>query len=571
MRRLLPNFAWPMFAGLLLLGCQSVPPGAPAEKPVAAEKTATVPPAPTHPQKKGAPLFSHLGSYQRDVTTSNEQARRYFNQGLILTYGFNHEEAGRSFKEAARLDPSCAACWWGVAIVLGPNINLPMLPPAAAPAYEAVRKAASLAGGASPVEKALIGALVKRYAEKPPENRAALDLAYANAMREVAAQYPQDPDVLALFAESLLDLSPWNYWQPDGSPKDFTAEAIKTIETAMALSPAHPGALHYYIHVLEEVQPDRATAAADTLRDLVPDAGHLVHMPGHIYIRTGRYQDALDVNVKAGEADQSYITQCNVQGFYPLAYHPHNWHFVWAAATFAGNQEDALIGANKVQHLMHGNSESDPMLGPIIQHFALTPLYANVRFGLWDQVLATPAPAGAYMQAIWHYARGFAYAARNDMPRAENELVELQRLVAEPELAKMSVSARNTADKLVLIAEKMLMGNIEARKRNFPVAIAALNEGVKIEDSLGYAEPEDWHYPVRLYLGAVLLDAGKPAEAEAVYRDDLKKHRENGWALFGLAQALDAQSKRTDGSEARARFETAWRGADISLTSSVIR
>jgi tetratricopeptide (TPR) repeat protein len=455
--------------------------------------------------------------------------------------------------------------------VLGPNINLPMLPPAVGPAYEAAQKAASLAGGASPVEKALIGALVKRYAEKPPEDRSALDLAYANAMREVAAQYPQDPDVLALFAESLLDLAPWNYWQPDGTPKDFTTEAIKTIESAMALSPSHPGALHYYIHVLEETQPDRATVAADRLRDLVPDAGHLVHMPGHIYLRTGRYQDALDVNIKAGEADQSYITQCNVQGFYPLAYHPHNWHFVWTAATFLGNEDSALMGANKVQHLMHGGPESDPMFGPVIQHFALTPLFANVRFGLWDQVLATPAPTGPYMQAIWHYARGFAYAARNDMPRAENELVELQRLAAEPVLAKMSVSARNSSDKLVLIAEKMLIGNIEARKRNFPVAIAALAAGAKVEDTLGYSEPEDWHYPVRLYLGAVLLDAGRPAEAEAAYREDLKKHPENGWALFGLAQSLDAQSKRSEATDVRKRFDTAWRGADISLTASVIR
>jgi tetratricopeptide (TPR) repeat protein len=562
-----------MAACAFLLGCQSTPTGAPGNvtpesRPVADQSTSG---SAANAQTKGAPLFSHLGTYKRDVTTSNEQARRYFNQGLILTYGFNHEEAGRSFREAARLDPKCAACWWGVAIVLGPNINLPMLPPANAPAYEAAQKAASLAGGASPVEKALIGALVKRYVEKPPEDRSALDLAYANAMREVAAQYPQDPDVLALFAESLLDLAPWSYWQPDGTPKDFTNEAIKTIESAMALSPSHPGALHYYIHVLEETQPDRATVAADRLRDLVPDAGHLVHMPGHIYLRTGRYQDALDVNIQAGEADQSYIAQCNVQGFYPLAYHPHNWHFVWTAATFAGNQESALMGANKVQHLMHGNPENDPMIGPMVQHFALTPFYANVRFGLWDQLLAASPPTGPYMQAVWHYGRGFAYAARNDTPRAENELSELQRLAADPALPKMSVSGRNSAGKLTLIAEKMLIGNIEARKRNFPVAIAALREGAQIEDTLVYSEPEDWHYPVRLYLGAVLLDAGKPADAEAVYLEDLKKHPENGWALFGLAQALDAQSRRADAVEARKRFDTAWRGADISLTSSVIR
>jgi tetratricopeptide (TPR) repeat protein len=294
-------------------------------------------------------------------------------------------------------------------------------------------------------------------------------------------------------------------------------------------------------------------------------------MPGHIYIRTGRYQDAIDVNIKAGEADQAYIAQCNVQGFYALGYHPHNWHFVWAAATFAGNEEDALMGADKAQHLMHGNPADDPMIGAMVQHFSLTPLYADVRFGLWDQVLATSPPAGPYAQAIWHYARGFAYGARNDMARADNELSEVKRLQADPSLPKMSISTLNTADKVVAISERLLTGNLEARRRNFPVAIAALRDGVKLEDLLGYSEPEDWHYPVRLYLGAVLLDAGKPAEAEAVYLEDLKKHPENGWALFGLAQALDAQSKRADATEVRKRFDTAWRGADLSLTASVIR
>ena len=570
MPRLLPTIV----CGMLLSACQSTPPAdAPKEEAATVKVTGTDVPEVPRPdaQKKGAPLFAHLGTYTRDVTTSTVQARRYFNQGMILTYGFNHDEAGRSFREAARLDPKCAACWWGAALVLGPNINLPMMAQAAGPAYEAAQQAASLAGGASPVEKALIGALLKRYEEKPPEDRSALDLAYANAMRQVVAQFPQDPDVLALFGEALLDLSPWNYWLPDGTPKPTTTEAIRSIESAMALSPSHPGALHYYIHVLEETQPERATAAADRLRDLVPDAGHLVHMPGHIYLRTGRYQDALDVNVKAGEADQSYITQCNVQGFYPLAYHPHNWHFVWAAATFEGNQESALMGAEKVQHLMHGSRADDPALGPMVQHFALTPLYAEVRFGLWDQVLAAAPPAGAYSQAIWHYARGFAYAARNDIPRADNELSEVKRLSADPALPKAFVSARNSADKLVAIAEHLLEGNIAARKRNFPAAIAALQEAAKLEDTLGYSEPEDWHYPVRLYLGTVLLEAGKPAEAETAFREDLKKHPENGWALFGLAQALDAQSKRPDAADARKRFDKAWRTADISLTGAVIR
>jgi tetratricopeptide (TPR) repeat protein len=562
------RYALAAAAGLFVLGCQSSPPSAEQETPRAAPAAATPAPA---AQKRGAPLFANLGSYQREVTTSNAQARRYFVQGMVLLYGFNHDEAGRSFREAARLDPKCAACWWGAAYVLGPNINLPMLEPAYAPAYEAAQKAASAANEASPVEKALIGALVKRYGEAPVADRSALDLAYANAMRDAAVQFPQDPDVQSLFAEALLDLSPWNYYEPDGKPKSTTLEAIQALETAMNLSPSHPGALHYYIHVLEETQPERAVAAADRLRDLVPDAGHLVHMPGHIYLRTGRYQDAVDVNIKAGDADQSYITQCQVQGFYPLAYHPHNWHFVWAAGTLGGNQEDALMGAEKTQHLMHSHSPSDPMVGSIVQHFSLTPLYAQVRFGMWDKVLSTPAPAGVYPRAIWHYARGFAYAAQNDMPRAENELEELRRLKSDGSLAKTQLSARNFADKVVSISERMLTGNLEARRKNYAPAVAALREAAKIEDTLAYSEPEDWHYPVRQYLGAVLLDAGKPAEAETAYLEDLKKHPENGWSLFGLAQALDAQSKRSEAADVRKRFDTAWRNADISLTASVMR
>jgi tetratricopeptide (TPR) repeat protein len=571
----------------VVAGCQSTPPPASSESPAAPASQEAPSPAATNapsdasasaepaaasaPAKRGAPLFANMGSFQRDVTTSNDQVRRYFNQGMVLAYGFNHEEAARSFREAARLDPNCAACWWGVALVLGPNINLPMLDPVVPEAYAASRKAQSLAKSASPVEQALIAALVTRYVEAPVADRSNLDRAYADAMRDVAEQFPKDPDVLSLFAESLLDLSPWNYWLANGKPKDTAAEAIQTLERAMEISPYHPGALHYYIHALEETQPARATPAADRLRDLVPDAGHLVHMPGHIYLRTGRYQDAVAVNIKAGEADTSYINQCQVQGFYALGYHPHNWHFVWAAATFAGNRQNALMGAEKTQHLMHGNSPDDPAFGPIVQHFALTPLFANVRFGMWDEVLSTPAPAGPYPQAIWHYARGLAYAARGDLTTADHELEEVKRLGAHPALPKVVISARNSADKVVAIAERMLAADLASRRKNYSAAVASLRDAARLEDAMGYTEPEDWHYPVRQYLGAVLLDAGKPKEAEAVYRQDLEKHPENGWSLFGLAQALKAQGKKASADDAMQRFETAWRHADVKLTSSVIR
>ena len=528
-------------------------------------------PAPSHSQ--GAPLFNNLGNFTRAVTTQSEQARRYFNQGMVLTYGFNHAEAGRSFREAARLDPQCAACWWGAALVLGPNINLPM-PDADVPeAYAAAHKALALIDNESPVERALIKALANRYAEKASPDRSALDLAYANAMRDVAHQFPDDPDVLALFAESLLDLSPWDDYLPGGKPKPTTEEALHAIEHAQALNPDHPGALHYYIHALEAVDPDRAVASADRLRHLVPGAGHLVHMPAHIYIRVGRYHDAVVSNLEATSADEKYITQCNVQGFYPLAYYSHNWHFVWAGSMIEGNRARALEGASQTHHVLHGAPTDDPAFGVVLQHMILAPVFANMRFAQWDAIEALPQPDAKqiYPVAIWHAARGMARAARGDLAGADTELAETKRILADPELAKMHVSTLNTADRMVSIAAGMLAGDIAARRKNYPAAIEALQGALSVEDSLAYDEPEDWQYPVRLLLGAVLLDAGRAVAAEAAYRGDLQKHRENGWALFGLEKALRAQNKGAAADEVHQRFVTAWKYADVTLTASVLR
>jgi tetratricopeptide (TPR) repeat protein len=532
------------------------------------------PPSAETAEQLGAPLFADLGAHTRPISTRVPLAQRYFNQGLVLAYGFNHREAARSLREAARLDPECASCWWGVALVLGPNINLPMLPSDAPEAYAAAQKALALSERATPVEQALIRALSQRYAMPPPVDRAPLDRAYADAMRAIAQQNPDDPDVLALYAEAVLDTSPWNYWATPEQPKPGFGEAIGALERAIDVEPDHPGALHYYIHAVEaSAKPERALPAADRLRALGLGTGHLIHMPSHIYIRTGRYHDAVLANLIAGKADDEYVAQCNVQGFYPVVYHPHNWHFTWAGSTFEGNRKLALESAEKPHHLMENQSAADPLLGSVVQHFRLTPLFAQARFAQWDAILAAPEPEAEtpYMLAIWHHARGLALGARNDLNGARRELSALQAIVRSGELRAIGISPNNNAQQVAEVAERVLAGDVAWRSSDPGAAIAAFREGVALEDRLGYNEPEDWYYPVRLLLGAVLLEAKRPAEAEAAYREDLAKHPENGWALFGLAQSLTAQKKDEEASDARRRFRAAWRHSDVELTASVVR
>jgi hypothetical protein len=324
---------------------------------------------------------------------------------------------------------------------------------------------------------------------------------------------------------------------------------------------------------MEASDPDRAVAAADKLWHLAPGAGHLVHMPAHIYIRVGRYHDAVESNLQATSADASYIAQCNVQGFYPLAYYSHNWHFVWAGSTMEGNQKQAIEGASQTHHVMHGAPVDDPVFGPVLQHMMLAPVFAAIRFAQWDQIDALQAPDAKqiYPMAIHHYAKGTAAAARGDLAAADRELAEVNKILADPELKKLYISTPNTADAIVAVAERMLAGDIAWRRKNYPAAISALERALQFEDKIKYNEPEDWQYPTRLLLGAVLLEAKRPVAAEAAYRGDLDKHRENGWALFGLEQALRAQNKAKDADAVRARFEKAWQYADVKLTSSVLR
>jgi tetratricopeptide (TPR) repeat protein len=515
-----------------------------------------------------APKLKGLGKHRHPVTTNSKEAQQFFNQGLVLAYGFNHAEAARSFREAARLDPDCAMAYWGVAYVLGPNINAPMNPDHNKDAMEALHKAISLKDKASEKERAYIDALSKRYVDNPPEDRKPLDLAYADAMREVAKNYPDDLDAQILFAEALMDTMPWDYWEANGDPKPATKEVLAALEGVLERDPKHPQALHLYIHAVEKVHPEKAEEVADRLVNLVPGAGHLVHMPGHIFIRLGRYNDTINVNLDAVEADQSYITQCRQQGIYPLAYMPHNEHFISAAATIAGRSELAVKWAKSIDK---GAVESGQMCHPsfgILQHFHATPMFTYVRFGMWDEVLNEPKPEQPYPIGVWHYGRGMAFARTGKLAEARSELAELEKVAADPKAKGVTMFDVNNGGAVLGIAIEVLKGEMAAAEKKYDDAIAHLRKALDLENGLLYSEPEDWPNPVRLNLGAVLLEAGKPAEAEQVYRDDLKKYPNNGWSLLGLRQSLEAQGKKEEAKQAEKEFKRAWKKADVKLVAS---
>ncbi len=522
----------------------------------------------TLPPGASAPLFSDLGDHHMAITTSEPLAQRYFDQGLILTYGFNHAEAVRSFREAQRLDPDCAACFWGEAYALGPNINRAMEPDDAPPAWQALQRAQAAAAGASPLERDLIGALAKRYAAEAPEDRAPLDRAYADAMREVARMHPDHPDVLALFAESLLDLMPWDYYAADGSTKPEADQAIAALERAIELSPRHPGAIHYYIHAVEKHAPRKAEAAADRLRGLVPGAGHLVHMPSHIYLRVGRYHDASVVNEEAAAADESYITQCRAQGFYPSNYYPHNVDFLQASAAFEGRSRLALETARKLGRMTPAEAVGE---FPNVEEFMPRHLFALVRFGRWEQVLEEPEPPGGvpYLKGAWHYARGLAFAATDRADEARRELAALEES-RKQWLGKGRVFLSGSSpEQLLEIAGRVLAARIASETGDWDAAVAALRRAAALEDALPYSEPPPWHFPVRDALGQVLLDAGRPAEAEAVFRKQLEHAPGSGWSLHGLAASLRAQGRDAEAAEVGGRFDEAWRRADLKLERAV--
>ncbi len=453
--------------------------------------------------------------------------------------------------------------WWGVAIAYGPNINKPMDPADAPKAWEAVAKARELAGGASDVERALIDAISKRYAEKPPEDRAPLDHAYADAMRELVKRFPDDLDATTFFAESLMDLSPWDYWTKDARPKPETQEMLAALESVIKRSAEHPGANHYYIHAVEAVEPGKALASADRLLHFAPGAGHLVHMPAHIYLRVGLYREATLANELASKADQSYIAQCNAQGFYPATYYPHNVHFLWYTNAMEGRSQASIAAAREIaKHGGHMKLSEAERLTPLLS-------MVLVRFGKWDEVLAQPVPAAdhQFARAMSHYTRGLALAATGKPEEAAAELKSLQD-VLNSDAGKAMDDPHLPASAIVRIAEHDLAGHVALAKKDFDQAISELTTAVKLEDELPYMEPPFSYMPMRHGLGAALLAANRAKDAEAVYREDLKRNPNNGWSLFGLSQSLRADGKPDAADEVQRQFEQAWIRADVKITAS---
>ena len=515
-----------------------------------------------------APRLQNLGNHKFPVTTNSARAQLFINQGLMLAYGFNHAEAARSFREAARLDPNCAMAYWGMALVQGPNINMAMAPEAEKPAHETIRKAVTLKKTATEREQAYIDALAKRYSGEEKPNRSALDRAYAVAMRELHDRYPDDLDAATLYAEAEMNLRPWNYWTRDMQPYPETAQILGVLESVMARNPNHPGAIHLYIHAVEYARPELAEAGAERLRKLAPGAGHLVHMPSHIFRRIGRYEDASKSNEDATAADEDYITQCRAQGVYPLAYYPHNIHFLWDSATMEGRSQVAIEAARKAASSIPADAWREV---PLLHQFLVTPLFAYTRFGEWDLILNEPRPPqdSLFWTGVWYYARGLAYTATGNPDEAIRELDHLRETAAHDSLVDYRVTfSRNGAKAILDIAMEVLAGELSAKRGDYDNAIARLHRAVLLEDNLIYNEPPDWHVPVRQSLGAVLLSAGRPAEAEAIYWQDLERNRENGWSLFGLLQSLRAQGKEQQAAAVEKRFRKAWKRSDVTLTAS---
>lgn len=515
-----------------------------------------------------SPLLANLGDFSRKVSTNSEVAQRYFTQGLALVYGFNHAEAVRSFQEAARNDPKLGMAYWGEALATGPNINdMATEEERERAAYSAAQRALDNKTGMSEVEKALIGAIAVRFSDSEGKNREERLAAYAAAMERVYQRFPADADAATLYASAVMDTMPWNYYTKNGETKPEMVKAIAALERAIELAPRHPGAHHYYIHAVEaSPTPDRGIRSADVLGGLMPGAGHLVHMPSHIYIRVGRYSDATEANIRAIQADEDYITQCRAQGIYPSAYYPHNIHFLTASLSMEGRSAEMIEAAKRVGHHHGDDMMNVPRFGfPHLLH--TIPTFADIRFGRWKEVLAAPQPANStFHLAVWHYARGLAHAAQGCPGEAARELAALRKYASDPELDKLLVFDINSLGAIARIGVDVLEGEIAAARKRYPEAIAALRRAVAKEDALLYNEPPDWPIPPRHNLGAVLLEAGRAAEAERVFREDLVRHRNNGWALLGLAQSLEAQGRDATGT--RAAFEKAWAKADIKIESA---
>ena len=506
------------------------------------------------------PVWDGLGSLSYKVTTSSAAAQVYFDQGLRLTYAFNHEEAQRAFRKAQKLDPDCAMCFWGEALVLGPNINLPMPEEAVAPAFAAMQKARTLAAKASPREQALITALSARYVEDAKADRTQLDAAYAAVMANVAAQFPEDDNIAVLYAESVMDVSPWDYWQPGGrEPNPQSTPIVPTLERVLARDPDHPGAIHYYIHAVEASdRPKRAEPYADRLRGAVPGAGHLVHMPSHIYYRIGRYLDALGDNKTAVAVDETYLAANEVpMGVYRLGYYPHNVHFVMASALMAGDGPSGIAAAEKLRGLV---PDQAALAIPGAHPVKAAPYFAHALFSTPEVILALPDPGMAipYVKAMWHYARGTAYAAQGEFAAAKAEATAIAALEGG-DFTLLNSSGVPAQDVLAL-ARTVIEARVAQRQGDKAAAIERFERAAALQDGLPYMEPPYWYYPVRQSLAVALMQAGRLDEAEEQFQLALKRAPGNGWSWYGLAELYKARGKADQASKLEADLAKTWVG-----------
>jgi tetratricopeptide (TPR) repeat protein len=513
-------------------------------------------------QTKTAQLFAGMGNLHHTIATKSEAAQKYFDQGLTFCYAFNHEAAIQSFKKAVELDPAAAMPYWGIAYALGPNINLDVDPEHEKAAYEAEQKALAQAKNAPENERAYIAALAERYSNDPHAALKKLARNYAAAMKEVSVRYRDDLDAVTLYAEALMDLNPWKLWSNDGKPAEGTGEIVSALESVLRRDPNHVGANHFYIHALEaSPHPEYALESARRLHTLVPAAGHLVHMPAHIYLRTGDYKAAVQSNDQAARADEAFFRASGSQGnLYGTMYYSHNLHFLAAAAGMDGNYAQAKKASRELV------VNITPALGamPMVEGFLPTPTFVDLRFGRWDSVFGAPAPDAKLqiMTAVWHFARGVAFAAKLDVKNAQVERSAFagsrMRLPADTPFGF------STAKVILDLAGHVLDARIEAARGNRAAAVEHYRTAVEIQDSLAYDEPPDWYYPVRESLGAELLRNGQAAEAEKAFRADLERNPRNGRSLFGLAKCLEAQKKTGEALWVRREFESAWKDADTT-------
>jgi tetratricopeptide (TPR) repeat protein len=508
-------------------------------------------------------LMSRLGEHHHQVSTSNPQAQKFFDQGLNLIYAFNHDEAARSFRQAVRLDPKLAIAYWGIALALGPNINLDVDPERELAAYEAVLTAVALSPQASPPERDYINALAQRYTNNPKADLHQLAVNYKNAMAKLVKRYPEDLDAATLYAESLMDLHPWQLWTHEGKPQVDTEEIIAVLESVLQRDPNHPGANHYYIHAVEaSLYPERALQSAKRLETLVPASGHLVHMPGHIYFRVGDYQKAMAANKQAIAQDEEYIARTHAQGFYSLGYYTHNIHFLAIASAMAGRYQDAIAAAEKLVAYITPFLQELPM----IEGYLGTKILMQVKFNDWDAICKTTAPDAKFATttALWHFACGLANAATGKVEDAKMERNAF--LAAKTNLPATATIGMSPANTILDIASNLLDGKIAKANQDYKSAIASLETAVAQEDALNYMEPPDWYISTREALGGVLLATGDYVAAEEVFRADLQKYPHNGRSLFGLQASLQAQGKKAKAQQIKGEFATAWKNADTQLS-----